>query len=175
MTAGVDGSTTGVPPHRPMSAVAQTHRPPAPVVDRTIGSRVLGDLVIPHTSVFAFPEGMHGFEAHQEYALVPAAREGFWWLQATDEAQLAFLLTDPFRVSPGYEVDLGAGDIRFLGLDAPEDALVLTVVTLPATSSGVATTNLRGPVVFNTATQRGRQVVSASDAHGMQVAIELPT
>ena len=156
-----------------MSAVAQSDAVATASADRTIGSRVLGDLVVPHSSVFTFPEGLHGFAAHHEYALVPAAREGFWWLQATDEAQLAFLLVDPFRVAPGYEVDLRAGDTEFLGLERPEDALVLSVVTLPASKGGTATTNLRGPVVFNVAERRGRQVVSAVEGHGLHVELAL--
>ncbi len=173
MSAGFDGSKAIVPLPRPMPAVASSSSTPAVSIERTIESRVLGDLIIPTSSLFQFPEGMHGFETHREFALVPAARDGFWWLQATDEAQLAFLLVDPFRVSPGYEVDLGAGDIRFLGLDGPDAALVLTVVTLPASEGESATTNLRGPLVFNVAGQRARQVVSAVDGHGLQEPVAL--
>ncbi len=163
MSAGFDGSNARAQSHPSMSAVLQPEMSlPA---ERVIASRVLGDVVVSTDNLFRFPEGLHGFEAYTEFVLVPTAREGFWWLQAADEAQLAFLLADPFRVSPGYEVDLGEGDIRFLGLGTPEEALVLTVVTLPGSKEERATTNLRGPVVFNTRAQLGRQVVSAVEGY----------
>jgi flagellar assembly factor FliW len=167
MIAGLDGSTASARTDPPMHAAA-----PAPSAtdsasdlpaERTIASRVLGEMTLSPEALYTFPEGLHGFPAETEFALVPAGREGFWWLQSTVEAPLAFLLVDPFRVSPGYELDLSVGDEQFLSLRSPDDALVLTVVTLPSDGSASATTNLRGPLVFNTAEQRGRQVVSAQE------------
>lgn len=147
-----------------MSAVTM----PAPSARRTIASRVLGETLVSPDQLVHFPEGLHGFEQHHEYVLVPTPRDGFWWLQSTEEPGLAFLLTDPFRAHPGYEVDLGAGDALFLGLEGPDDALVLTLVTLPADPSGTATTNLRGPLVLNVRTRRARQVVRADDRYALQ-------
>ncbi len=193
MIIGIDGSNANVPPDPSMSAVAHpavnaaedSARNSAPDsarssasnaasdTQRVIHSRVLGEVAVSSDHVFTFPEGLHGFAQHTDYALVPAARDGFWWLQATDEPELAFLLADPFAVAPGYEVDISAGDEQFLGLASPGEALVLTVVTLPASKGEPATTNLRGPLVFNAATQRARQVVSAVDRHSLHAPIDL--
>lgn len=174
MTAGFDGSNARVTP-LPSMLVASTDTPSHATTptERTIQSLVLGDTIIPAESLFTFPEGMHGFEAHTEFALVACGRPGFWWLQAADEPGLAFLLADPFTVLPGYEVDLGAGDEQFLELTSPDDALVLAVVTLPASKDGQATANLRGPLVFNTRAQLGRQIVSANEGYGFQVPVAL--
>ena len=174
MSAGFDGSNANVPPD-PSMLVATTaaESTMSAAAERVIDSLVLGDTIISSDSLYAFPEGIHGFEAHREYALVPCDRESFWWLQATDEPGLAFLLVDPFVVHAGYEVDLGAGDERFLGLTSPSDALVLTVVTLPSSKDGQATTNLRGPLVFNTQSRCGRQIVSTVEAYGFQVPVTL--
>jgi len=172
MTTGFDGSNANVTPSPAMLVAPHADRSTLQV-ERTIESRILGNTIIPAESLFAFSEGLHGFESHTEFALVACDRAGFWWLQATDEPGLAFLLVDPFTVQAGYEVDLGVGDEQFLGLTSPSDALVLTVVTLPSSMDGQATTNLRGPVVFNTRAQRGRQVVSALDGYGLQVAVTL--
>jgi flagellar assembly factor FliW len=165
MSAAIDGSIRSVPPEQSMSAVSA----PSPAVSaapvRTIASRVLGDTVVSPEHLFHFPEGLHGFEQHQEYVLVPAPREGFWWLQSAEEPGLAFLLTDPFRAYSGYEVDLGVGDTTFLEIERADDTLVLTVVTLPANRQGQATTNLRGPLVLNVRNRKGRQVVSRDDRH----------
>lgn len=173
MIAGADGSTPRVLPDPSMSVVVNAAAPQHPVTDRPIVSRILGDIAVPSTSIYTFTEGLHGFESEREFALVPAARDGFWWLQSTTQPQLAFLLLDPFQVHAGYEVDLRPGDIRFLELESPEEAVALTVVTLPESSEGTATTNLRGPLVFNHRAQLGRQVVSAVEGHALQVRIAL--
>jgi len=174
MTMGFDGSNAHVTPS-PAMLPAPTNTPSlsSGPAGRTIESHVLGDTIIPADSFFAFPEGLHGFESHTEFALLACDRAGLWWLQATEEPGLAFLLVDPFTVHVGYEVDLGVGDERFLGLATPSDALVLTVVTLPSSKDGQATTNLRGPLVFNTRAQRGRQIVSAVADYGFQVPVAL--
>lgn len=170
MTAVIDGSTRSVPPEQSMSAALPVS---SIMPERTIVSAVLGDVAISLDTLFQFPEGLHGFERHHEYVLVPAKREGFFWLQCAEEPGLAFLLVDPFRVHSGYEVDLGAGDQVFLDLTQPDDALVLTVVTLPSSTEGVMTTNLRGPLVMNVRTRKGRQVVRGDERYGLQEPVVL--
>jgi flagellar assembly factor FliW len=46
--------------------------------------------------------------------------------------------------------------VEFLGLNRPEDAYILTIVTL---RNGQATTNLKGPIVINRNTLIGKQVI----------------
>jgi flagellar assembly factor FliW len=157
-----------------MTAVPDLAAPAGAAPVRSATSHLLGELTLTESQCFDFPEGLHGFESLRGFALLPTGHEGFWWLQSLEDAGVLFVLADPFRVQPGYAVDIGGEDARFLGLADSEAALVLTVVTLPTSSGGVATTNLRGPVVFNTAARRGRQVVSAVEGHGLQVPVVLP-
>ncbi len=171
MSAAIDGSTRSVPPEQSMSAALS--QAPSPTTERTISSAVLGDVVVSLDTLFQFPEGLHGFERHHEYVLVPAKRDGFFWLQSAEEPGLAFLLVDPFHVHAGYEVDLGAGDQVYLELEQPDDALVLTVVTLPSSKDGAMTTNLRGPLVMNVRTKKGRQVVRGDERYGLQEPVVL--
>ncbi len=179
MSLGVDGSNASVPSLNTMSVAVPSaslsvpNSSPDAVSHRTIVSRVLGEQTVSSDAILRFPEGLHGFEAFREFALVQAARDGFWWLQCTEEAELAFLLVDPFQAAPGYQVDLKAGDEHFLELAAPEDALILTVVTLPSSKGASATTNLRGPIVINARRRLARQIVSAVDAHSFQAPITL--
>ena len=173
MSVVLDGSIRDVPPEQSMSAVSVPSPSASSTPVRTIASRVLGDTEVSPENLFHFPEGLHGFEQHHEYVLVPTPRPGFWWLQSAEEPGLAFLLTDPFQAHSGYDVDVGAGDAMFLQLEGPDDALVLTVVTLPADRSEPATTNLRGPLVFNVRTRRARQIVRADDRYSLQEPVAL--
>ena len=138
-----------------------------------IDSLVLGPLHVPATSVFHFANGLHGFETFTEFALVPAAREGLFWLQALASRDVVFLLIDPFVASPGFEVDLGATERASLQLSNPMDVLVLAIVTLPAGGDTAPTANFRGPIVLNSRVRVASQVMSAVQGHEVRTPIDL--
>jgi len=138
-----------------------------------VDSLLLGEVPVPAASVFAFPAGLPGFESHTQWALIPAAGNHVFWLQALDERALAFVMADPFVAIEGYEVDLKPSELRELSLEDASDALVFVIVTLPAQEKGEATANFRGPVVLNTRTRVGRQVVSAADRYDIHTPLNL--
>lgn len=143
----------------------------APLV--AIDSLVLGQLQVPSTSVFHFANGLHGFETYTEFALVPAAREGLFWLQAVASRDVVFLLIDPFVAAPGFEVDLAVTEKVALQLDNPMDVLVLAIVTLPAGEESAPTANFRGPIVLNARARLASQVMSAVPGHEVRTPVDL--
>jgi flagellar assembly factor FliW len=154
-----------------IAAVATSDTASIPQV--AVDSLVLGQLHVPSSAVFHFSGGLHGFETLFEFALVPAAREGLFWLQSLANREVAFLLIDPFLSSPGFEVDLGLTELAALQLESPSDALVLAIVTLPAGSAELPTANFRGPIVLNPTKQIAGQVVSAVAGHEVRTPVDL--
>lgn len=152
-----------------MTAVAVKPAGPSLSVD----SIVLGQVEVAEESVFSFPNGLHGFETHTRFALVPAARDSLFWLQSLDDRNIVFLLIDPFVASPGFEVDLGLTERTALGLESPTDVLVLAIVTLPLDNASTPTANLRGPVVLNTRKLLAQQVMSAVPGHEVRTPVDL--
>jgi flagellar assembly factor FliW len=128
-----------------------------------VRSRLLGDIPVRRADLLVAPAGFYGFEACRTFALVPAGREGLWWLQSVDRAGLVFLLADPFAFFPGYEVDLPPAELAHL--DATEDTtlMALVIVTLPTRDAEGATANLRAPVIVDPARRLARQVVLVDD------------
>ena len=63
---------------------------------------------------------------------------------------------------PDYEPDVATEDVEFLELSSPEDALLFNIVTLRG--DGRATVNLKGPIVVNRYTLKGKQVVLTNAA-----------
>ena len=109
------------------------------------------------------PLGLLGFERTKRYTLLANPGEmPFRWLQVVGDPSLAFLVVPPFEVLPDYEPDISLEDAAFLELDSPEDALLFNIVTLRA--NGRATVNLKGPLVLNRYSLRGKQVVLANAA-----------
>ena len=108
-------------------------------------------------NVIHMPAGLLGFENVKRFVLLTNPEEApFSWLQAVGDPALAFLVVPPFEAAPDYQPDLSDDDAKYLGLKEPEDALIYNIVTL---RQGQATINLKGPIVINKFTLRGKQVV----------------
>ena len=122
------------------------------------------------------PMGLLGFEQLKDYLLiVKPDEEPLGWLQVKGETSFAFVVINPFLVVPDYRPDIPQADVEFLGLESPENALLLNIVTVHKT--GRATLNLKGPIVINRNTAVGKQVVVAnandySVCHPLLVAAE---
>ncbi len=107
--------------------------------------------------VIRLPLGLLGFERVKKYVLLTNPQEEpFMWFQMLEDAKHAFLVVPPFQVAPDYQPDIAEGDVEFLGLNRPEDAFIINIVTLRAEC---ATVNLKGPIVINRRTLIGKQVI----------------
>ena len=121
----------------------------------------LETVTVHNENIVDLPLGLLGFEHIKRYALLQNQHESpFRWLQVIDQPDLAFLVLPALEVFPEYEPDVPAEDVRFLGLNSPDDALVFNIVTLAA--KGAGTVNLKGPIVINRFTLKGKQVVLAN-------------
>lgn len=109
------------------------------------------------------PIGLLGFEHVKRYVLLSHPDEApFLWLQMLDDPSLAFLCVSPLHVSPDYQPDISPADVEALQLTKPDDALIVSIVTLHP--SGQPTVNLKGPVIINRHTLIGKQVVPSNAA-----------
>jgi flagellar assembly factor FliW len=79
-----------------------------------------------------------------------------------DHPGVSFLAISPFDALPNYQPDLPMQDVRLLGIECPDDAFLLNIVTLR--NGGRSTVNLKGPVVINRFSLLGRQIVLANAA-----------
>jgi flagellar assembly factor FliW len=118
-----------------------------------------GEIEIDEASVVRMPEGMLGFGEVTEYVLIQH-NEGspFLWFQAVGEPNLAFVVVDPFRFFPDYEVLLSNEDVETLGCNELGKLAVFAVVVIPENPEHM-TANLRGPIVINAEDRIARQVV----------------
>lgn len=114
-------------------------------------------------NIIRMPLGLLGFESIKQYVMLSNPEEHpFLWLQVLEDPNLAFLVISPFEIVPDYRPDIPNEDVEFLGLKEPSDALIYNIVTLKG--PGLATVNLKGPIVLNRNTLIGKQVVIANAA-----------
>ncbi len=132
----------------------------------SIASELLGALEIPEDSVLDFPQGIFGFPEAKGFVVLPAERDGFYWLQSLEFSALTFLAIDPFVHIPDFSVELNDDELGPLGPAEPTDMVVLAIVTLPRTPDAQPTANLQGPVAINVARRVGRQLVIQDSEYG---------
>jgi len=118
-----------------------------------------GSVRVRDERVLTFPQGLLGFAAKKRFALIQPPDSGsFFWLQSTETADLAFVVTDPRLFVPDYRPPVTPDQLRVLGLTDGETAQLLVIVNK---TEDRLTGNLRGPLVIHTRKMLGLQVVLA--------------
>lgn len=125
-----------------------------------IQTKILGEIDVDERQVIQFPDGLIGFKKFTSYALLDAPQKPYFFLQSMELSELGFILLDPFLFRPDYTVDAADEAMVGLGVEGPEDALVLSLVTVPP-NGGPITANLMGPLVIGRKARLGAQIVLA--------------
>ncbi len=115
-----------------------------------------GDLQVPEDKIIHFPEGLLGFSKLKRYILLDYKDTSIKWLQAVDDPDVAFIVINVFEIEPEYEIKVPDSVQRLLGLERPEDAVVLVILRV---EGGKLLANLQGPLVINSLTRKGVQMV----------------
>ena len=104
-----------------------------------------------------------GFPDRTRFALVCLDDAGVLCaLRSVEEPDLRFLVTPPHLFFPDYAPEIDDATAESLQLRRAEDVLTLVVVN-PGDEASSATANLLAPVLVNTSTRRGGQVVLTDD------------
>lgn len=120
-----------------------------------------------------FADGIPGFPDHTRFTLVELAPDGaFQLLQSLDDEQVAIIVTTPWLFFPDYEMEIPDDTQAELGLDGPDDAVVLSAVTLDASRDRFHV-NLLGPFVVHRQTGHGRQLILADSDHPVRATVDL--
>lgn len=118
-----------------------------------------GTVQISEDKIITFPKGLLGFPDAQRYCLLEPGDEAcFFWLQCIDDPALAFVVTDPSFFVTDYTVPIKPEQLAEWGLNRLEDAQVFVIVNKV---EGALTGNLQGPLVVNSVTKQGEQLVLA--------------
>jgi flagellar assembly factor FliW len=126
-----------------------------------IESKRFGTIEIKDDRVLTLDGGLLGFSNITNFILVDAQgdpRLPFKWMISTEDPEVGFLVADPGMFFSDYVFDLTPEDASQLKIEKPEDITVVTLLTIPA-DPRMITANLRGPLVFNNQTRRGKQLV----------------
>jgi flagellar assembly factor FliW len=116
-----------------------------------------GVVTVDPDHVMTFPRGLIGFGAPARLALLKIEPDGaFYWLQSADEPETAFLVVDPGLFFKDYHVSIREETQQDLELADAKDGQLLVICNR---SGEWLTGNLLGPLVINTRTRVGQQIV----------------
>ena len=109
--------------------------------------------------VLELVEPMPGFPDQRRFTLVRLDDAGVLCaLCSLDDPDLRFLVVPPAVFFDDYFPVISDETVTALGIESPDDVLVLAVVN-PGESATSATVNLLAPVLVNTGNRRAAQVI----------------
>ena len=117
------------------------------------------DIEVKEEDVIELPSGLVGFPDLKRYVLLDHDKDSpFKWLQSLDDGAIAFVLINPLLFKPEYTVEVSEVEVKELGLENEEDAIISVIITMPANPQNM-TANLKAPLVFNLKNRLGRQII----------------
>lgn len=131
-------------------------------------TRVFGNIEIDDDKIITMDKGMIGFPDLKHFALIfdeekKEQKKGFiMWFQSMDDGDIAFPVMDPHRVLDDYAPSVNEELLSGLGEMTIENTYILVTVTVPKKVEDFSA-NMKAPIVINTDTQKGAQVITESD------------
>lgn len=124
---------------------------------KTIKTR-FGEVEYDPDNLLHFPVGMVGLPHLHNFIVMPNKKNGpLFWIQSTDDPEIAFVLTDPSNFFLDYIVVPDESERQLLDISDEDDCFALAVVTVPPDQN--ITVNLSAPVLFAPKTNRAIQVI----------------
>lgn len=124
-----------------------------------INSQRFGVVELDDDAVLNFPEGIIGFPREHAFALIPHQSSSFLaWLQSVTTPDLAFPVVSAHYFGDTYPDIPVSVPAHAAGIAGAEDDFAVLVV-LCAPIGKPATVNLLAPVVVNSQTRTGAQVI----------------
>lgn len=128
-----------------------------------------GELSVAEEKIIRFSSGILGFPEAKRFIILDYEKDvPFKWLQSVDDPALAFMVVEPVYIKPDFVLQLQAGDVMDLGSGDEQDFVVMVILTIPKGSPKDMTANLRGPLVFNSITMKGKQTVVQNESYPLK-------
>lgn len=138
----------------------------------TIVTTRFGTVDVSPQALIELPHGLIGLPSLTRFAVLEAeAGSVFRWWQAVGAPETAFVVLDVVSVLPDYDLRGLEAEWSDLDIDAARRHVVV-LVTAPGPSLESVTLNLAAPIVVNTATRQGRQVVLPEGRYAAAVRLE---
>ncbi len=127
-----------------------------------------GKISVEDRDMLHFDQGIPGFFHLREWFLVGEDDNPIKWLQSAGDEAVALPVAMSQSVRADYNARIAEGDLGDLVSEGEEELCAFVVVNVPPGAPWNSTANLRAPIIINTRTRQGRQVVSLNEDYSMR-------
>lgn len=118
-----------------------------------------GELDIAIETILKFDQGIPGFPDEKEFAFLPYEKGSpFAFLQSTHDADLTFLIVEPFSFLPEYTFELSDEWSKEIGVSAENLPQIFNIVSIKEPLQQT-TVNLLAPVIVNWKDGKAKQII----------------
>jgi flagellar assembly factor FliW len=119
-----------------------------------------GEIEIADELILSLPEGLIGFPECNKVILIDhQPGSPFRWLQSVIQPELAFVVIDPLDLVPDYPLEKLKDILETeRKMRRPKSVAVAAITTVPTPPAHI-TVNLTAPVVFDSDTRQGAQII----------------
>ena len=118
-----------------------------------------GELDVQDEKIIIFKDGIPGFEELKKYVIIILEQtKPFMWIQAVDE-DISLPVLSPFDIDNSYSPVIDDATLEVLDIQNEKELLVLVVTVIPQEITKM-TANMAAPILINTRTGYGRQVLA---------------
>jgi len=118
-----------------------------------------GEIDFKEKEVIILPKGVLGFSQLTRYVILERKEfVPFKWLQSLEDANVAFLITDPLHFFPNYKLEINEKELEELNYTNSRDLVTYVIITVPQDVTQ-ASADLLGPLVINPKKRLAKQAV----------------
>lgn len=126
----------------------------------TIKTSRFGNLDINDDKIITMTTPFLGFAEERKFILLPHGPDSlFWWLQAVDNPDLAFVVIQPAVLTADYQPVIPLHCQQELQASGQGELELLVILTIPKGRPEAMTANLLGPVALNPDKKLAKQVL----------------
>ena len=125
-----------------------------------INTRDFGTIQVKEDALYAFPNGIYGFEEDKQFAVFSKTIEdvSLLYMQSTKNPTPCFLVFEPWELHPGYDPILSTDDLAQCEAKTIDDLIFLVIATVHESVEDL-TINIKSPIVLNPVTKMAMQVI----------------
>lgn len=126
-----------------------------------VETKHVGIIEIDEDRIITFKDGLFGFVEDKKFTIIydeESSESPFCWLQSINNKDVVLPAISPLLIFPEYNPEISDDLIATIGELKAEDLMLLTIVVVPEQIESM-TTNLKAPIIINTKTRNGIQVI----------------
>lgn len=136
-------------------------------------TQIFGEIEIDESKKLVFEQGVIGYPDYKTFFLLydieKEGKHSISWLQSADDECFALPVIDPLIIDANYNPTVEDEKLAALG-SVEDEFAVFTTIRVPEDITKM-TVNLKAPIIVNTTTQKGCQIIIEGQNYEVRVPV----